>query len=292
MVGAVANLLGLIVLLQPVFRDKSTFVYLSALAITDTAVLVWLPIHMTVWGTQPPVLATALLVYFQQCSSSLLVAVTIDRCIIVFHPLRSRTFCTRRRALIVMLVFYILVPLPQLLGLTCIDKYQIPETCFKIQAYIYVSMYAFIPFLILLVANISIIVRLRRRACELRDMTNAETLTSDLSPTEESTEMSVAEKGDRRIATMSRVINILPYEKLYGKSSLEILVDIGLVNHAINMFIYCSTGRKFREEASSVAARLATRVRVWFVYASARLANRVRVWSINASGRLASRVRG
>ena len=322
MVGAVANLLGLIVLLQPVFRNKSTFVYLSALAITDTAVLVWLPIHMTVWGTQPPVLATALLVYLQQCSSSLLVAVTIDRCIIVFHPLRSRTFCTRRRALIVMLVFYILVPLPQLLGLTCIDKYQIPETCFKIQAYIYVSMYAFIPFLILLVANISIIVRLRRRACELGDMTNAETLTSDLSPTEESTEMSVAEKGDRRIATMSaaerddrkitimlicttlwffilvtpvslsRVINILPYEKLYENSSLEILVDIGLVNHAINMFIYCSTGRKFREEASSVAARLATRVRVWFVYASARLANRVRVWFINASARLASRVRG
>ena len=267
-VGIVANLLGLVVLLQPVFRKKSTFVYLSALAITDTAVLVCLPINMSIWNVKPPLMATALVVYFQQCSSCLLAAVTVDRCIIVFYPLRSLDLCTRKRSLLVMLVLYIVVPLPQLLGLICVhNKDKIPEKCYKIQAHIYVGMYALLPFFILIIANISIIVRLRMRKRELKDMTNAN------SAAEGEREMSGAEKDDRKInimlifttvaffllvtpVSLARVINILPYDKLYENYTLEILVDIGLVNHAINMFIYCSTGRKFREEAIKVMARL------------------------------------
>ena len=274
-IGVVSNLLGLVVLLQPVFRKKSTFVYLSALAITDTAVLVWLPIHMTIWNVKPPLMATALLVYLQQCSSSLLVAVTIDRCVVVFYPLNSRTLCTRRRALIVMLILYMLVPLPQLLGLSCThNKQTIPDSCYKIQAHIYVGMYAFLPFLILLVANISIIVRLRRRKRKLVDMTH------DNSGAAGDTRITSAEKDDKRInimlifttvaffvfltpGSLFRVIYILPYDKLYDNNTVEILVDIGLVNHAINMFIYCATGRGFREEGFKVVRRLWNRMKYW-----------------------------
>ena len=276
-VGIFANLLGLIVLLQPVFRNKSTFLYLSALAVTDTAVLVWYPIQMTTWGFYPPFMASAVLAYFQQSSSSLLVAVTVDRCIIVIYPIRSHKLCTRRRAMIVMLVLFIAVPAPQLLGLLCVRNEQMPDSCYHIQTYLYAAMYVYLPCLILLVANISIIVRLRRRSQDMLDMTNAN------SSTETNREMSAAEKDDRKISVMlicttvaffvlltpfgiARITNVSSFDKLYGNNIVETLIDIAVCNHAINMFIYCLTGRKFRAEAFKVASRLANHVKCVSIY--------------------------
>ena len=172
-VGVVANLLGLIVLLQPALRRQSTFVYLIFLSVTDTMTLILhgiTNIHSHYTYTYHTRVAYMLpFQTLQQASSWILVAVTVERYIIVKHPLRARTMCTRKITFIVISAVLIVSPVSQGFGLTCFIHFQ---QCSLAYEFIFVGIYAFVPFLIFIVANIIIISHMKQRSNMQSDLTN------------------------------------------------------------------------------------------------------------------------
>ena len=107
-IGFLGNMCSLLVTTRPQFRKRSTYCYLSVLAVADTFVLLILGtayIIMMATDSRELLLSAVFctLVYFLYYQSThlaswLLVAITIDRYIYIHCPLLRATLCTVRRA--------------------------------------------------------------------------------------------------------------------------------------------------------------------------------------------------
>ncbi|XP_074650299.1 putative G-protein coupled receptor 139 [Tubulanus polymorphus] len=103
-IGVVCNLLSLILWLQPRLRN-STACYFAAIATVDIIVLTLYFVHSMEFGfnlqtVNHPVFCqvfNVLLVGGQYCSVLLVLAMTVDRFIVVWFPLRRLTMCSIRR---------------------------------------------------------------------------------------------------------------------------------------------------------------------------------------------------
>ena len=112
-VGTFGNLLSLIVLLRPRMRTKSTFAFLTVLAVADTAVLYFMPFRIWVGILSEDKFMThahvcKFITYtgyvFSEFSAGILVLVTIERFIVVQDPLAGPLMCSVRRAYAAMAV--------------------------------------------------------------------------------------------------------------------------------------------------------------------------------------------
>ena len=291
--GTAGNLLTLIVLSKRRSRNNSTALYLCALAISDMVVLntgllrQWmlyvfefdiraLPVHVCKLHVFLVYLST-------QCSSWFLVAMTCERFVGVWLPHKVKHGCTRKAALIVITVIVaclILLNSHWFYGLehltftyanetyeyTCTTKFY-PHTydMFSVYTWPWIDLYVFciVPFVILLIGNLSIILRLllsrrktRKRVMQIQ-LTKVATQKDD--KTSQLTAMLV-------LLNVVFFINISPVSTFlvsepFWKDSIITEHDDALyslvwsivnmfmyLNNAVNFMLYFLSGSRFRAE--------------------------------------------
>lgn len=117
-VGFIGNTLSVVILTRRQFRRVATYTYLTAVSAADTLVLIfgllrqWLSeitdIDPTVYADWTCKTIMVLNYSFSVYSVWLLIAVTVERYLVVSRPLRVQGQCTRRRAVVV-IVFLLFV---------------------------------------------------------------------------------------------------------------------------------------------------------------------------------------
>ena len=285
-VGVAGNMLSLAVLLRPAMRRLSTYAILAALCVADSMALILGCLPITLEHTTDYVLhdrqewACKLNHYlhyvFIHYSSWLLVAVTVERYIAVAHPLKAQVLCSRHRSYKMMaflMLFFCVVNLHVFWTFTLSQNAQrsqctaSPEHESFIDGpwqWIETGLYAFIPFVTILTFNILIIQQVchaKRQRCHL--VINGQRMAS-------------SDDTDRRMTLMllsitfvflvlALPINIMLILGNLPKSNADDLQQVierharfqlattisrvlMNINHTVNFVIYCTTGRKFRQE--------------------------------------------
>ena len=292
--GTLGNLLTIVVLMRSKSRLSSTALYLSALAVSDLLVL-WLGLlrqwliymfdidvrHLSEAGCKIHIF----LVYFAtQCSSWLLVAVTSERFIGVWLPHKVKQGCTPRVAIVTISVIIASLMLLNVhwfygMGVRVITYNNVTYE-FKCNS-IYDHYYDFLgfkwpwidlcffslgPFTILLVGNVSIIVRVLVSKHKTRTQiapSNGGTANKKSDKTSQLTAMLVL----LNVVFMTCTIPISVYligepnwlEKLETYHDLAILRlwwavvnSFMYLNHTINFILYFLSGSRFRQEVKSL----------------------------------------
>ncbi|ELU14421.1 hypothetical protein CAPTEDRAFT_207119 [Capitella teleta] len=275
-VGLVGNILTLVVMNRPSHRSSSVSIYLSTLAISDSLVLIldfinnWFKMNLDIKLLE----MDETFCKFHRCffdavfttSSWLILAVSIERFIAVWFPLKAKRLCTIKTARITCCV------LP-LLALACyahrvpgwhLDKTGRCNTHPKHRNFqeIYVPwlsavLYSYGPIVMLIVFNGLIVFRLKKMASKRDAMTS-----NDKSSSQE-----------RRITITIVVICVafilltLPLALFYifqfamgeffdqrptTALAETIVLILGLSNHAVNFFLYVMSSAGFRAEVRRV----------------------------------------
>ena len=179
--GILANMLALVVLLQPPMRRRSTYAYLAVLAVSDSMVLagsitdILIGEEILLPNQTVVLISDTLRMYCRQCSAWLLVAVTVDRYIAVAHPLRARRTCKRTIAYMVLSLLVILSPLAiAFIVINLYKQYHQIYIFYNVNA----AIYAVIPFISLLVLNGLIIYRMRQRSNLRQEMVDRSKITT------------------------------------------------------------------------------------------------------------------
>lgn len=275
--GTVGNIFSFMVMMRREMRQTPTFFYLAMLAIADSVVLfvsafkTWLRTvsgfelsHINAFGCK----FTMFLVHFSiQFSAWLIVAVTIERFLAVWFPLKANAMCSLSRAKFVtfmIALIFILVNIhifwtAQLLSTRqSLDgsnyicaPYAYENFVCQIFPWINLVLYSFLPCFILMVFNVLIII------CLLRTKHVPSTLTKDDNQ---------LRNNHRKLAmtlvfiSFTWIVTTTP-RPLFGlfavkPKSLEDLAtsllwkvvcyQLMYINHAVNFFLYCLSGEKFR----------------------------------------------
>ena len=279
-VGALGNIFSFILMLQREMRHTSTYFYLAVLAIADTLVLfvsafkTWIRtwsnfelLHISDASCKTLMFLT----YFSlHLSAWLVVAVTLERFIVVWFPLKATTICSTTRAKLTILFLMLALFLLNVHLFWTAELVIDPETgakeCAMLRDYdilykevvpwLHFTVYSFIPFATLLIFNILIIVSLiRHRQMITHQMTKDDRRT---------------QYHHRKLAitllcisfvwifttTPSALYTVLPLKPQTMDDRAKLLLVkiicylIMYVNHSINFLLYCITGRNFRYKFS------------------------------------------
>ncbi|XP_069138625.1 thyrotropin-releasing hormone receptor-like [Argopecten irradians] len=278
-IGTFGNVLSFIIMMRREMRQTPTFFYLATLAVADTVVLylsalkTWIRImtgfellHMSTAACKTFIFT----IHFSlHLSAWLIVAVTIERFLAVWFPLRANRMCSLSRAkfvtFMIVLTFVLVNVYLFWTAELLLDPSRPPGSQAICAAYAYENfvcnvfpwvnllLYSFLPFGILLVFNSLIVVSLVRNKGIFSNMTKDDR---------------IARYRHRRLAFTLLVISFvwivttLPrsvYDLLKGRP--KTLDEMGnqvlgkvicfilmYINHSINFFLYCLTGQRFRME--------------------------------------------
>ncbi len=279
--GVVGNTLSFLVMVKPHNRNISTCVYMACLSVSDTLLLlyqgysIWIlptfnlhpfvPLHC-LWN-----MFTSF--GFSMVGSLIITAMTFDKFFAIKFPHKSASFSTPNRAKIIVLivaVFSVVFNLPQFYVTQLVDGTCMPYARKDIwnQIFMFVSFVfnAVLIFGALIVMNGFIISAVRGRSKLLQTMGNAEN-TSEMTKQQRSVE--------RQITIMLLLVSFL-YLILIGPGfvhflqwlvvsptrdpltyanfvlSYNICQKLFFTNNAVNFFLYCVSGRKFRTDLKSV----------------------------------------
>ncbi|XP_059150466.1 FMRFamide receptor-like [Physella acuta] len=285
--GTIANALSVAVLTRRAMRS-STYMYLSALAICDSLVLLFTLLIM-LKDTQHPdgpqnldqfyavlfpfVHPTAIV--FQVTSIWLTLAFTVDRYIMICHPFKAETMCRRSRARKVVIALYLaglIFNIPRYLEYyTKVEKFKMPQNSTSeeynvyfiaqtalgrndlflkvIHSGLYLTFVCGIPFLTLVILNAFLI-----RAVHLSRLKGKE-INAREKHRNDTTIMLIGViiiflicQGPALVSRMIYAFEIAAT----AKKSIYTLNEVGsflvMLNSAINIVPYYLFGRKFRSE--------------------------------------------
>lgn len=282
-VGTFGNVLSFLIMVQREMRQTSTFFYLATLAVADTVVL-YLSAFKT-WITvltgfellhQNPASCKILIFLTQFCvhfSAWLIVAVTVERFLAVWFPLRATTMCSLARAkfvtVVIAMVFFLInshvfwtAELRTFRnGQVKCMPYAYENVACKVFPWIYLVLYSFLPVLVLLLFNTLIIVSLIKNKPLFQAMTK-----TDQQMRYDHQKLAICLlviSFTWIITTMPRPIYPLfmkkpkTIEEQAGTVLVRTLCFILMyVNHAVNFFIYGLTGQRFRMELRRFLCRV------------------------------------
>jgi len=303
-VGTIGNLLSFVVLLRSRMRSTSVYFYLMVLACADTMIL-----YVSAFKTWTRVVTGFELLYASDASCKIIfflslvsfhlaawiiVLITLDRFIVVWFPLKATTMCilSRARLATVSLVAIIVVYNVHVFwtfGL--VPMRSGGRRCLPVDAYksftllpfhiLRLITYSFLPFVIILVLNVAIIVRLRRipQALHGQDTQHhGQNSAASAAAQKDGPGKSRGGAGGGggtgprphlRLTYMLLTVSIAwllltaPWtiESLISRSDSKdprtkarqglaktICFMLYYVNHSINFFLYCITGNKFYRE--------------------------------------------
>ncbi|CAH1799714.1 unnamed protein product [Owenia fusiformis] len=282
--GLTGNVLSFLVMQFTSMNKTSSSIYLAALAIFDTGVLIvglgrhWARVMFAYrirqtheWACKVHVFFTYL---FIDLSAWMLICVTIERVILVYLPLRAKSICTKTKTKIVIcLVTLFLVGLNCHLMFTlgqrdfiwngkevsnnCVYLEGFDELHLKYWPWIHASVASFVPFTVLLVSNTLIVLHLVKAATRRKNQMNVTGSKQD-DATRSMTIMLVMISLLFLCFTSPIVILdvVIPPEfkqfpMLADKARQKLIEPIVHLcmysNSAFNFVMYCLSGKKFRD---------------------------------------------
>ncbi|CAH1800929.1 unnamed protein product [Owenia fusiformis] len=290
--GVIGNILSFLVTTFTSMKQANMSIYLSALAVFDTGALIvglgqaWI-LHLFKfdireaheWACKIHVFFTYL---FIDLSVWMLVSVTIDRVIFVYLPLRARSICTRRNAIIVINLIVLFM-----VGINCNLMFTLGErgnfNCYYLKGFvkfhtlywpwIQASVSSLVPFAILIVCNMLIIIQLLRVRNNRRKKLNVSNSNKD-DKTRSMTIMlvmisvlflcftapisvDIIIKLSKRANTVERAPTTLA-EQARSVLSSAIVHMLMYLNSALNFVMYCLSGKKFRDSLKELLCRKKT----------------------------------
>lgn len=285
-IGTIGNILSFVVMLQREMRQTSTFFYLAALAVADTVVLVmsalktWIRLfsgfemlHISNLSCKVFMFCTYLSLHL---SAWLIVAVTVERFIVVWFPLKATSICSAKRAKFttcgIALGFFLLnvhlfwtaelITSPRSGRSQCAMSQNNKFLYHDVLPWVHLTLYSFLPFVSLLVFNVLIILSLVK---------HRQTITSQMTKDDRRTRY-----NHRKLAvtllcisfvwmlttTPSALYTVLPLRPQSASQEatlffVKVICYIFMyVNHSINFFLYCITGQAFRRQLLKVMCRM------------------------------------
>jgi hypothetical protein len=292
LVGLVGNTLSFVTLTRPILRHRVSTIYFRALCIADSGALlfgllpIW-PLYLVGYDVQARHTAICklrnfLFITFSDGSIWLICAFTFDRLVAVVLPLKRKTYCTRRHALIAIAVIWTLATtknIPMLItwGVSSaqslsgghVSRCGVPEPRYAfyeeyIRPWLVFTTVSFIPFVFITACNVIIVHHVQRMG---------------VSPATIARVRSIArQSSDHSVASMSRMCLAVSFTFVVLVSpSIVILVGkpywtrtaaaaakfhlarsfgnlCQYTNNAINFLLYLSSGREFRRELRNMCA--------------------------------------
>ena len=284
--GTFGNFMSFAVMMRRTMKKSSTCFYITMIAVTDQMVLIFSGMHrwLTVlikWDAMVASPASCkilnFLIYFSfQLSAWLLVAMTIERFIAIQFPLKAAKYATVSRAKkvsLLLLIILIVINSHFFWTISIHGDYCSPREDFydfhdDIFPWIDAALYSIVPFLVLLVFNI-LIIRANRSAMNFRRTIRRQSLSAGGDKGQETvnffhklTVMLLSVSFAFLLTSAPKVILFIvrfDYFDFSGPSidfqrvALYLLVsritDLFIhITHAINFFLYCITGERFRKE--------------------------------------------
>ncbi|XP_014787600.1 probable G-protein coupled receptor 139 [Octopus bimaculoides] len=276
--GTIGNILSFIIWMKRKLRRTSTFFYLAMLAISDTVFLLisglktWIRMWSYIELLHVSVFSCKVIIFIinssLHISAWLIVAVTTERFLAVWFPLRANGMCSFRRVKIVtatiVTVFLLLnshffwtAELVSTDNPESPDKLECTSKMIKICVYFpwfNMVLFSVIPSVLLLILNLLIIFCLLKhretlKSAMTKDDQHMRSIHRRLAvilltisfvwifTTVPNTLTSITKKSRKDLESLAEAIllRVLSYILLY-------------INHAINFFLYCLTGRLFRIE--------------------------------------------
>ncbi|XP_064642970.1 probable G-protein coupled receptor B0563.6 [Lineus longissimus] len=287
--GVVGNMISFLITTKKSNKNLSTCVYMSALSVVDTMILISVTSHRVIFVLgQSAVIQYGIndVIFFWYwsytagMSSGLYLAyMSLDRAIAVTFPLKAKTFCTTSRAKkAVSMTFFI----PAILNVNMFFTYQVdkditgfdtaylnyPEALWVEQA---VSAYmltvgTIIPFIIIMTCNIVIIASVQKAGKSRNKMAAGEEggtsqgrhLTRMLifvtvAYIVLSIPMRLFEIAFSIPAVIEKYDMSDPYWQLLFNVELWIVTDLWNLNYAVNFYLYfLGGGKKYRNDAKQV----------------------------------------
>ena len=280
--GTVGNVLSFVVLMRQRMRNTSVYFYLAMLACADTCVLylsgfkTWVRVttgfemlHVSWVGCK-----TIMFIFMvtAHLSAWLVVAMTADRFVIVWCPLRVPLFCDIYRARVVTFLMTLALCLYKLHLFWTIDLLHlkgktkcasIRSSYFMVSVYplLKLASYTIVPFVIVLVLNTLITYKLwkNRKAFQTMLRRNRD------HPSHKSTQYRVTVMLltvsfvwlllTAPFTLRSLMDNVQVVRSSQDKASYFLAKTICFMlmylNHGVNFILYCLTGNKFRSELSN-----------------------------------------
>jgi hypothetical protein len=241
--GFLGNLLSLIVFyFQKEFRKISTGLLFIFISISNFFHLVTLAIEfLTIYNiiVFRHVFFQCQFTFFIQnvsraASTYFMVTVSIDRLIRSEFPMRSRTICTQRNAIIItccyLIIFslfwsFFLYPFVSQNPITGTCNYQISASYYYFISYIHVPIRAvficFIPVIIMLLANIRMLMNIRQSRRRVMNVSTVPSSETNI-PLPNASNTNTREKKDRRMSKLDRML----YYMMIANISIFVVTQI------------------------------------------------------------------
>ncbi|CAH1777828.1 unnamed protein product [Owenia fusiformis] len=283
--GTISNILIIIVLMRKKFRKSSWGLYLTTLAVCDTLLLYmfsldsWLQIVFKVWISDETVagckvyrFVSYFLVHFV---AWILVAVSCERIVFIYFPMKAKIVCRRRTACIVLgSIAFILTGVNAHIfwtfSLTEYDGFYYCDLVDNIAElmgpqfviiflWLDLSIASLVPFILMITCNITIIARLiqsdRQRRAATSDGAQKSSTTSIAIMLVSTATMfliltlpvaicMVLSLNDEFTSTGNNMDNLY-----FAKRIAEFVQQI---NSVLNFWLYCLTGKAFRTELKAM----------------------------------------
>ena len=247
-IGLVGHILTLCVLQRSAFAGKSTTILLRALAVADAGTLLWYNLSYII----PPFPVFGFVICVTVIASSWnIVLISVERVVIVYKPLQAKTLCTKKRAVFAVVALWIMVAIISSVIVTLTYTQDMKKKKNWINLYIvFQTFYGYLPAVIILVCNVSILMKLSAVNSERRQLA-PETATSN---TDSLTVMLIINSlGFICLVVPSSIIIMICiyyFSSCHAKLNKFFSIDQVLImaNHTINFFLYCICGKFFRTE--------------------------------------------
>lgn len=273
--GIVGNTLTIVIMLKSSFSRLNVSVYLISLGVADTVCLfvfhltrTFLDVVFEVYIDVISVVGCKCITYihysFSYISSWIIVAMTMERLYITLYPFKARTICTRKRALVIVILICSASLIINIFNLFAFDVFKDPDGynyCEQINPQIQLIttltdfvLYSLLPSIALLVANALLVYELNKR----HDLRRSMTVLRDFEASSKKNNNTIF-----MLLTVSTTFVVLttPASLYYVCLALfnfkvddtiimlrNVLQIMTSANHSVNFVLYCVSGPAFRKE--------------------------------------------
>ena len=279
--GLVGNTLSFLVMIRLNNRKISTCLYMAAISVNDNLLLcidirVWFVVAINThkWYEWECEMNCYFANFSLQCTTYLVLAMTIDKYVAIKWPHRAATYSTPRRAKVIIVIIVTSVAmynLPHFFMTALIAGkcygYSVKSNLTKVYSWLTIVLNAIIPFTLLIHMNYIIVKTIRNSRKMFRS--NVGTLRVDM-------RQKTMKTAENQLTTMLLLVTTLflillfptyirfiyaafvisdtPSKFATSLLIFEISYKLYITNSGINFFLYCISGQKFRNDLKEIVS--------------------------------------
>ena len=284
--GLVGNILSFLVMTKPNNRKVSTCIYMAAISVNDNLMIGlalhdWLvgAVNIHNWHVQECKIAAYFDKISLQTATYQVLAMTVDKYVAIRWPHRAATYSTPRRAKFIILgilIFTFTYNIPHLfvanlMGYECLS-YLVGGTITKVYSWITFFVNGIIPFSMLIYINYIIVQTVRNSRKMFVVTSNRERYSDSIQGID--TRQKIMKSAENQLTIMLLLVTLLfsillipTYIRFiyltfvksdtpakFARSVLlfQITYKLYVTNNGINFFLYCISGRKFRNDLKEI----------------------------------------